>query len=83
MAVIATTDNVSKLEHDRRVAESRATQLRGEAEKLAAEIAKAKLTSSPMKKKVAAVSAGIYKDTACLDRIQPDVVALEAFKAIE
>ena len=30
-------------------------------------IAKAKFTSSPMKKKVAAISAGIYKDTACLD----------------
>ena len=30
-------------------------------------LAQAKLTSSPMKKKVAAVSAGIYKDTACLD----------------
>ncbi len=30
-------------------------------------IAEAKLTHSPMRKKVAAVSAGIYKDTACLD----------------
>ncbi|MBW2523881.1 MAG: 50S ribosomal protein L9 [Deltaproteobacteria bacterium] len=44
LAVIATTDNVSKLEHDRRVAELRAAKLRSEAEKVAAEIAKAKVS---------------------------------------
>lgn len=44
LAVIATTDNVSKLEHDRRVAEHRAAKLRSEAEKVAVEIAKARVT---------------------------------------
>ena len=44
LAVIATTDNVAKLAHDRRVAEARAAKLRGEAETLAAAIAKAKVT---------------------------------------
>jgi large subunit ribosomal protein L9 len=44
LAVTATTDNVAKLEHDRRVAELRAAKLRGEAEKVAAEIGKSKVT---------------------------------------
>lgn len=44
LAVMATTDNVAKLEHDRRVAEARAAKLRGEAEQLAVEIGKAKVT---------------------------------------
>lgn len=43
LAVIATTDNVSKLEHDRRVAASRAAKLRSEAEQTAAKISKCKV----------------------------------------
>jgi large subunit ribosomal protein L9 len=44
LAVIATTDNVAKLEHDRRVAEARAAKLRSEAEQLAGQISKVQLT---------------------------------------
>jgi len=44
LAALATTDNVHRLEHDRRVAEARAIKLRGEAQKLAAELGKIKVT---------------------------------------
>lgn len=44
LAALASSDNVRKIEHDRRVAELRAAKLRGEAEKLASELGKVKLT---------------------------------------
>ena len=46
LAVIATRDNVARLEHDRRVAEPRAAKLRGEAEQLAVELNKVKIKLS-------------------------------------
>jgi large subunit ribosomal protein L9 len=46
LAAMATTDNVRKLQHDRRVAEARAAKLRSEAEQLAAKLEKVKLTVS-------------------------------------
>ncbi len=46
LAVIATRDNVARLEHDRRVAETRAAKLRGEAEQLAVELNKVKIKLS-------------------------------------
>ena len=49
LAVVATNDNVARLEHAKRVAEARATKLRTEAEKLAKELSAVKLKiSSPV-----------------------------------
>jgi large subunit ribosomal protein L9 len=44
LAVSATPDNVSRIEHEKRVAESRAGKLRSEAEQLAAKLGELKLT---------------------------------------
>ena len=44
LAVSATPDNVSRIEHEKRVAESRAGKLRSEAEQLAAKLRELKLT---------------------------------------
>ena len=44
LAVSATSDNVSRIEHEKKVAESRAQKLRGEAEQLADKLNAVKLT---------------------------------------
>jgi len=44
LAALASTDNVHRLEHERRVAEARAVKLKSEAEQLAAQISKLKVT---------------------------------------
>jgi len=44
LAALASTDNVHRLEHERRVAEARALKLKSEAEQLAAQISKLKIT---------------------------------------
>jgi large subunit ribosomal protein L9 len=44
LAVSATPDNVSRIEHEKRVAESRAGKLRSEAEQLAAKLGELKIT---------------------------------------
>ena len=44
LAVSATQDNVARIEHEKKVAESRASKLRGEAEQLAQKLNAVKLT---------------------------------------
>jgi large subunit ribosomal protein L9 len=44
LAALATTDNVHRLDHERRVAEARAAKLRSEAELLAGKLGKLKVT---------------------------------------
>src|SRR5262245_44252845 len=46
LAVSATQDNVARIEHEKKVAESRASKLRGEAEQLAQKLNAVKLTIS-------------------------------------
>jgi large subunit ribosomal protein L9 len=46
LAVGATAQNVSRIEHEKRVAESRATKTRGEAEQLATKLGEVKVTIS-------------------------------------
>lgn len=44
LAVLASKDNVARIEHDKRVAEAKASKLRGEAQALAAKLGALKLT---------------------------------------
>lgn len=46
LAVGATAENVSRIEHEKRVAEARASKTRGEAEQLSAKLSAVKLTIS-------------------------------------